>query len=120
MLLMLAAVSCGGEQSTVSEDARAVVKKTLAAARPNERVRVRVRLERTELPKAEDLEVRNQLEEQVTVQRVGTVVDRGEGVGWFDIVIDVESSGDAVPQVRAILESMELAEKSAIEIRQAD
>lgn len=119
---MLAVASCGGEHSssTAASDAAAVVRETLAAARPKQRVRVRVRLERAELPAAEDLQLRNTLEEQIDAQRLGTIVSRGEGVGWFDVELDVDSSADAVPRVRAILESMELLEKSSVEIRQAD
>jgi len=121
ILLMLAVASCGGERSsTAASDAAAVVKETLAAARPKERVRVRVHLERSELPTAEDLKLRDTLEEQLDAQRLGAIVNRGAGVGWFDVELDVDSTADAVPRIRAILESMELHEKSTVEIRQAD
>lgn len=120
ILLMLAVASCGGEHSSsTASDAAAVVKETLAAARAKQRVRIRVRLERAELPTPEELKVRDALEDQLTAERLGTVVNRGAGVGWFDVEIDVDSSGDAVPRMRAILESMGLLEKSSIEIRQA-
>ena len=121
ILLMLAAVvSCGGEQaSTATSDAAAALKETMAAARSKQRVRIRVRLERSELPTAEDLKLRDALEEQLDAQRLGTIVSRGAGTGWFDVELDVESTADAVPRIRAILESMELHEKSTVEIRQA-
>ena len=117
---MLAVASCGGEHSSsTASDAAALMKETIAAARPKQRVRIRVRIDRSELPNAEELQLRNALEEQIDAQRLGTIVDRGAGVGWFDVELDVDSSGDAVPKVRTILQSMELAEKSSVEIRQA-
>ena len=117
-ILALAAVACGGEQHTTTSDAATVVKETLAAARPKWHVRIRVRLERSELPGADELKLRDAIEERLDAERVGTIIRRGAGTGWMDVEVEVDSTADAVPRIRAILESMELLEKSAIEIRQ--
>ena len=119
LVLMLAAAACGGEHSSSTpSDAASAVKETLAAVRAKQRLRIRVRLDRSELPNAEELKTRESIEEQLDLQRVGTVLRRGEGVGWFDIELEVDSTADAVPRVRSILRELGLLEKSSVEIRQ--
>ncbi|HYC93627.1 MAG TPA: hypothetical protein VEO54_30765 [Thermoanaerobaculia bacterium] len=103
--LLLAA--CRGEER---DTAAAVVKETLEAVRPKQQVVIQLR--------DEDVTLRNTIEDQLVAQRVGTVVERGEGTGFTSLALEVDSTADAVPRVRAILRELELLEKSSVQVRQ--
>lgn len=106
--------ACKGEERDATA---AVVKETLEAVRRNEQVVLKVRLDARELPSAEDLKVRDTLEERLVQERIGTITARDAGVGFYSVVVEVESTADAVPRVRAILRELELLEKTSVEIR---
>jgi hypothetical protein len=112
-LALLAACS-GPERS----DAAAVVKETLDAVRPKELVVINIRLDRSEMPAAEDLQVRDALEERLLTERLGRIVERTAGVGTWAVVVEVDSTADAVPRIQAILRELELFDRASVQIRQ--
>lgn len=111
--ILLLCFGCGApETSEVLE----VVKETVDAARPKERIVIQVRLEQSAMPSAEDLAVRQRIEEQIGEGRAGRVVSSGGGVGYFDITVEVESTADAIPKVEALLRENRLQERTTIRI----
>jgi hypothetical protein len=101
-------VACKGDERDATA---AVVKETLNAVRAKEQVVIKMRVE--------DVAVRNAVEDQLVAQRVGTVVERGEGAGFVSLALEVDSTADAVPRVRAILRELELLEKTSVQVRGA-
>lgn len=93
-----------------------VVKETVDAARPKERIVIQVRLEQSDMPSAEDLAVQRTLEEQIGEGRAGRVVTSGGGVGYFDITVEVESTADAIPRVEALVREAGLQERATIRV----
>ncbi|HUR79899.1 MAG TPA: hypothetical protein VM733_03985 [Thermoanaerobaculia bacterium] len=109
--LLLAACAGGERGATTASDAAAVVKETVNAVRAKEQVVVRIRVE--------DARLRDAVEDRLVLERIGTIVERGGGTGYVLLVLEVDSTAEAVPRVRAVLREMELLEKSSVEIRQA-
>jgi hypothetical protein len=106
VVALLLAACKGGERDATA----AAVKETYDAVRPKQLVVVKVR--------DEDVALRNAIEDQLVAQRVGTVVERAAGAGFVSLSLEVESTADAVPRVRAILRELDLLEKTSVEIRQ--
>lgn len=112
--LLLAA--CRGDER---DAAAAVVKETFEAVRRNELVVIKVRLDEREMPSANDLKVRDTIEERLVQERIGTITARDAGVGFYSLAVEVESTADAVPRVRAILRELGVLEQTSVEIRGA-
>ena len=112
-VVALLLIACGGGErgATTASDAAAVVKETVNAVRAKEQVVIRIRVE--------DAKLRDAVEDRLVLERAGTIVERGGGAGYVLLVLQVDSTADAVPRVRSILRAMELLEKSSVEIRQA-
>lgn len=103
---LLLLVACKGDERDATA---AVVKETINAVRAKEQVVIKMRVE--------DVAVRDTVEDQLVAQRVGTVVERGAGAGFVSLALEVDSTADAVPRVRAILRELELLEKTSVQIR---
>jgi hypothetical protein len=110
LLLLLVLTACGG-------NAEQVVKETVDAVRPKKTVVIQVRLDRSELPSEEDLQVRRELEEEIEVSRIGRVVTTGAGVGYFDIRVEVGSTIEAVPKIEKLLGERALRERSVVRVQ---
>jgi hypothetical protein len=110
-LLILAA--CG--KSETAEVAK-VLKETVDAAREKQRVVLHVRLVKTEMPSAEELEERRRLEELIEVDRIGQVVESNAGVGYYAITVEVDSTAQAVPRIEAMLREAKLSERASVRV----
>lgn len=106
VVALLLAACKGGERDATA----AVARETLDAIRPKTLVVVKVR--------DEEVKLRDSVEDQLVARRVGTIIERGAGAGFVSLVLEVDSTGDAVPRVRSILRELDLLEKSSVEIRQ--
>ena len=115
LALCLLTIACGKSEIT-AEDAEKVVKETLAEARDKDFVRIQVRLEKTELPSAEDLELRRQIEEAIEKEAIGKIVVADAGVGHIDISVEVASTADAVPRLRDLLDTFGVLERSTVSV----
>lgn len=113
--LCLLSLGCGRSEVT-AEDAEKVVKETIAATRDQQIVKIQIRLERTEMPSAEDLELRRRIEEAIEREGIGRVVVADGGVGHIDISVEVASTADGVPRLRDLLESFGVLERSTVSI----
>jgi DNA-binding LytR/AlgR family response regulator len=110
-LLILAA--CG--KSETAEVAK-VLKETVDAAREKQRVVLHVRLVKTEMPSAEELEERRRLEELIEVDRIGQVVESNAGVGYYAITVEVDSTAQAAPRIEAMLREAKLSERASVRV----
>jgi hypothetical protein len=113
-LLFLGTVACGKGES--ASEMKEVAKETLAAVRATEVVRVQVRLEKPEPPTPAQLDVRKQIEERIQQENVGTIVQTSTDVGHYDFTVEVASTNDALPRVRAILRDAGVLEQSTVRV----
>jgi hypothetical protein len=79
-------------------------------------VKIQVRLEKTEMPSAEDLQLRKQIEEAIEKEGIGRVKVADAGVGHFEIQVEVDSTAEAMPRIRDLLESFEVLERSTVSV----
>jgi hypothetical protein len=117
LLLALALAACGKSEVT-AEDAEKAVRETLSAMGQKEVVRIVIRLEKTELPSAEELELRRKIEEAIAKEGIGQLKVADAGVGYVEINVEVESSADAVPRLRDLLETFGVLDRSMVSIVQ--
>jgi diaminopimelate epimerase len=107
--------ACGKSEITAN-DAEKVVRETLAEARTKDVVKIQVRLEKSEMPSAEDVELRRQIEEAIEREAIGRIVVADAGVGHIDISVEVASTADAVPRLRDLLETFGVLERSTVSV----
>ena len=113
LLLLLAA--CGRSEIT-AEDAEKVVRETLSAAQEKAVVKIQIRLEKSEMPSEEDLAFRRKIEETIEKDGIGRVTVADAGVGHIDVSVEVDSTAEAVPRIRDLLESLGVIERSTVSI----
>ncbi|HET8774536.1 MAG TPA: hypothetical protein VFP80_12110 [Thermoanaerobaculia bacterium] len=113
LLVLLAA--CGKSEVT-AEDAEKAVRETLSAVQEKDTVKIQVRLEKTEMPAAEELELRRKIEEAIEKEGIGRVTVADAGVGHIDISVEVDSTADAVPRIRDLLETFGVLERSTVSV----
>jgi hypothetical protein len=111
LALVVLVVSC--KQSAEMEQ---VAKETLRAVRTKEVLKVQVRLDKPEPPAAVDLEIRKQIEDRIEQDNVGTLTESTTDAGHYDLTIEVESTNDAIPQLRAILRDAGVVERTSIRV----
>ncbi len=114
-LCLLLLLACGKSEVT-AEDAEKVVRETLAEARTKDVVKIQVRLEKSEMPSAQDLELRRKIEEAIEREAIGRIVVADAGVGHIDISVEVSSTADAVPRLRDLLETFGVLDRSTVSI----
>lgn len=120
LLLTLLLAACG-ETGVTAEDAEKVVKETLSEVREKETVRIQVRLDKTEMPSEQDLELRRKIEEAIDKEGIGNLKVADAGVGYIEINVEVDSTAESVPRIRDLLETFGLLERSTVRIvQQAD
>lgn len=112
-LTFLLLSACG---KTETADVAKVVKEAVDAAREKQRVVIVVRLIKTEMPSAEDLAERRQLEELIEVDRIGLVSRSDAGTGYYAITVDVDSTVESVPRIEAMLREAHLKERASVRV----
>lgn len=115
VLLMLLLAACGKSEVT-AEDAEKAVRETLSAVQEKDTVKIQVRLEKTQLPTAEELELRRRIEEAIEKEGIGRITVADAGVGHIDISVEVDSTADAVPRIRDLLETFGVLERSTVSV----
>jgi hypothetical protein len=115
LLLCLVLIACGKGEIT-AKDAEKVVKETLGEAREKAVVRIQIRLDKAEMPSAEELELRRKIEEAIEREEIGRIVVADAGVGHIDIHVEVSSTAEGVPRLRDLLETFGVLERSAVSI----
>lgn len=111
----LVLIACGKSEVT-ADDAAKVVRETLTEIREKSVVKIQVRLEKTEMPSAEDLQLRKQIEEAIEKEGIGRIKVADAGVGRFEIQVEVDSTAEAMPRIRDLLESFEVLERSTVSV----
>ena len=115
VLFALLLAACGKSDVT-AEDAEKVVRETLSEAKDKDVVKIQVRLEKTEMPTAEELELRRKIEEAIEKEGIGRVALADAGVGHIDVSVEVGSTADAVSRIRDLLESFGVLERATVSI----
>lgn len=115
LMLSLLLFGCG-ESDITTEDAAKVVKETFSEIREKDVVTIRVRLEKSELPSEPELAQRKQIEETIEDEGIGNVTVAEAGVGWIGVSVEVDSTADAVPRIRDVLETMGLLERATVSV----
>ncbi|HEX6096939.1 MAG TPA: hypothetical protein VF432_11490 [Thermoanaerobaculia bacterium] len=115
LLLAMLLVACGKTEMT-SEDAEKVLRETLSAAKKKDVVKIQVRLEKTEMPTAEELELRRRIEEAIEQEGIGRVTVADAGVGQITVSVEVDSTADSVPRIRDLLETFGVLERATVSV----
>lgn len=115
VVLLVLLTACGKSEVT-AEDAEKAVRETLSAVQEKDTVKIQVRLEKTEMPTAEELELRRKIEEAVEKEGIGRVTVADAGAGHLDISVEVDSTADAVPRIRDLLETFGVLERSTVSV----
>ncbi len=115
LALCVIGIACGKSDIT-AKDAEKVVKETIGAARDQQIVKIQIRLEKTEMPSAEDLALRRKIEEAIEHDEIGRIVVADGGVGHIDISVEVASTAEGVPRLRDLLETFGVLERSTVSI----
>ena len=119
-VLLLLLTACGKTEVT-REDAEKVVRETFSEIREKETVQVQVRLDKSEMPSEPDLELRRKIEEAIDKEGIGRLKVADAGVGYLEINVEVDSTAEAVPRIRDLLETFGVLERSTVRIvQQAD
>lgn len=111
LFLLLLLLACDQKK-----EAADLVRETIDAARADDRVVIQVRLDRAELPSADDLALRQQLEERIERENVGRVVESKAEVGYYEITVEVKNTADAVPRIRAMLGEAGVLERTQVRV----
>ena len=57
----------------------------------------------------QDLAIRDKIEDLIRERGVGQIIRAGSGMGWMDILIEVEDKDNATPKLEAIIKETEPA-----------
>jgi hypothetical protein len=64
----------------------------------------------------QDLAIRDKIGRQLVAQQVGKIVRSGTGMGWMDIVLEVNDPERALPEVEAVVKAIAPDFKFAIQV----
>ena len=64
----------------------------------------------------QDLAIRDKIGRQLVAQQVGKIVRSGTGMGWMDIVLEVNDPERALPEVEAVVKAIAPDIKFAIQV----
>jgi len=64
----------------------------------------------------QDLAIRDKIGQQLVTQQVGKIVRSGTGMGWMDIVLEVNDPDRAQPEVEAVVKAIAPDLKFAIQV----
>lgn len=112
-ILLLFSLACRGERAGEMEQ---VAKETLSAVRAKEVLKVQVRLEKPEPPSPAELALRKQIEDRIQQEDVGTLTESTTDLGHYDLTIEVASTNESIPRVRAILRDAGVAERATVRV----
>lgn len=115
VVLLVLLTACGKGEVT-AEDAEKAAREALSAVQAKDTVKIQVRLEKTEMPTAEELELRRRIEEAIEKEGIGRVTVADAGVGHIDISVEVDSTADGVPRIRDLLETFGVLERSTVSV----
>jgi hypothetical protein len=108
-LIALLVLGCKGESTEF-------VKRTIAETRTKPRVNVQIRLDRPELPTADELEQRRKIESDIEQQNIGAVVDSQAGTGYMGFTIEVDGTTTSIPRIRSLLQNAGVLQRSTIKV----
>jgi hypothetical protein len=109
LLILFVLLSCKPETT-------ATLKKTIDETRSKPRVTVQIRLDKPDLPTAEELEVRRKLESDIERDHIGSVLETSAGNGYMDFTVEVDDTTTSIPRIRAVLSGAGLLNRSTIKI----
>jgi hypothetical protein len=93
-----------------------IVREAVGEMREKDTVKIQVRLEKTEMPSEEELQLRRRIEEAIEKEGIGRIKVADAGVGHIDISVEVDSTADAMPRIRDLLETFGVLERSTVSV----
>ena len=110
-LVLLFVAGCGDEEPTNALKKPPVQDKTTA----HETLRIVFKWPGDDSASQQDLAIRDKVGDLIRERGVGKIIRAGTGMGWMDIIIEVENKDDAVPKLEAIIKETEPAINFIIE-----
>ena len=107
-------IGCGQNEAGV-QPATEVIREVTTGMRSNARVQVSVKASAEE-PMPADIEMRKRLEDRIEAENIGRLISSSGGAGYVDIVIEVESTADAIPRIQEILREMDVARDASFKV----
>ena len=111
VVLALLAFACARKESVD------LLKTVASEVKEKPRVVVSVRLA-SEQPTPAELALQKTIEDRIEQGRIGRLVRSGHDAGSMTIVVEVENTADAIAQLRRILQSLEVLDRSAFRVEE--
>ncbi len=109
LLVALFLFGCKGESTEF-------VKRTIAETRTKPRLNVQIRLDRPDLPTADELEQRRKMESDIEQQNIGAVLDSQAGTGYMGFTVEVDDTNTSIPRIRVLLQGAGVLQRSTIKV----
>ena len=103
--VLLLAAGCGDEEPTDAVKKSPGYNKTAA----DNTLRIVFKWPGDEFASRRDLAIRDKIENLIRERGVGEIIRDGAGMGWMDILIEVENKDKAIPKLEAIIRETEPA-----------
>ena len=99
VLVFSLAAGCGGDESADAVKKPQANRKTAAY----DTLRIVFKWPGDDFATLQDLAVRDQIGGLIRDRSVGKVIRAGTGMGWMDILVQVEDKADAIPELKSII-----------------
>ena len=73
---------------------------------PAKNLRLVIKWPGDDLASKQDLELRDKIEQQLAAKKIGKIVRSGTGMGWMDIVLEVDDQIKAREEIKTIVKSI--------------
>jgi hypothetical protein len=73
---------------------------------PAKNLRLVIKWPGDDLASKQDLELRDKIEQQLATKKIGKIVRSGTGMGWMDIVLEVDDQIKAREEIKTIVKSI--------------
>jgi hypothetical protein len=84
---------------------------------PLKNLRLVIKWPGDDLASKQDLELRDKIEQQLVAKKVGKILRSGTGMGWMDIVLEVDDQSRAREEIKTIVKSIAPEANFAIQVK---
>lgn len=103
--ILLLAAGCGDEEPTNEVKKPTMHDETVA----HNTLRIVFKWPGDDFASRQDLAIRDKIMDLIRERGVGKIIRAGTGMGWMDILIEVEDKDSAIPKLEAIIKETEPA-----------
>ena len=111
LFVLVFASGCGNEESTNTVEMPTLHDKTVA----HNTLRIVFKWPGDDFASRQDLAIRDKIVDHIRERGVGKVIHVATGMGWMDILIEVEDKDNTTPKLEAIIKETEPAITYTIE-----